>query len=183
MKLTKYRSYPYPLQSDPGGAGLHLQKLAVAVDADAKTVENAWVSDLQRPSATFTGTDTGITNGIDFALAWATNEYTIGAPALQGDPAYWLITVNVALTASGTLNANTVRSLKAIINEQRTGGLTIAEVYSCSDFQADGTVYLDVEFVTNMGPGRFLEIDVNHGNSSSTLNAATRVSYTWLAPA
>lgn len=178
-KLTRNRRYPYPIRTEPGAGGLHIERLARAVDRDLKSLDTAWQADMVQPSFTLTGSDTGIINGVDWSINTSATEYSVGSPDVD-IPAYWLIDVNVGLTASGTINTNTKRVLKVQIQENQIGGLELVEEYIAQDFQADGTVWLSTSFATLFNKPRFISYNVYHENTGSTINATLRVSWTQL---
>jgi hypothetical protein len=179
VKLTKNRGYPYPLRTERGAGGLDIERLARSVDRDLKNLDTAWQVDMVQPSFTQTGSDTGIPDSVDWGVNTSATEYSVGSPNVD-IPAYWLIDVNMGLTASAGITANSRRTLKVQIEESQTGGLQLVEEYQAQDFQADATVWLSTSFVTLFNKPRFISYNVNHGNVASTLNATLRVSWTQL---
>lgn len=184
-KYTKRRRYPYPIRTERGAGALDIESLARAFDRDAKLVETDWQTDLQRPSATWTDTDTSLPSGGDTELlsgsgAWGS---TVGAfsATWQKIASYWLVSVDVGLTANGTINTNTSRILKVITEQSQVGPFALnRETYQAQDFQADATVWLATEFVTLIDENTSLSYVINHGNTGSSLTGVLRSSVTLL---
>jgi hypothetical protein len=185
-KLTKNRGYPYPLKGGPPAGALDIERLARAFDRDAAALEASWATDLQRASATWTATNAGFINGFDTEIqtGGAFSE-KVGAfdATWKKIPAYWLFSVNLGLTATGTINANTGRTLKIQIIDPslRDGFPVVRESYQSRDIQADGTVWLATEFVSRVDPQTTVTYLGNHANTSSTLSAVLRASVSLLA--
>jgi hypothetical protein len=183
-RYTKNRNYPYPLDAEDGAGALDIEALARAFDRDAAALDTSWQGDLQRPSATWTATGSGFLNGFDQAInsggAWSEKVGAFDATWLK-IPAYWLFSVNVGLTCTGTINTNTGRIMKAQLADGGVGGLPVVrETYQCQDFQADGTVWLAVEFVSLVTPVTTVSYLAQHFNTSSTVNATLRSSVSLL---
>lgn len=185
-KYTKRRRYPYPIRTERGAGALDIERLGRSFDRDAKNVENAWLTDLQRPSATWTDTDASIPASFDSELTSGSGVWgaTVGAfsATWQHVAAYWLVSVNVGLTPNGTINTNSARTLKVIIEQSQAGPFPLnREIYQAQDFQADATVWLATEFVTLVDEGTEFNYTINHGNVGSNLTGTLRSSVTLLA--
>jgi hypothetical protein len=183
-KLTDNRRYPYPLRTERGAGGLDIERLARAFDRDAAALDTSWISDLQRASATLTATNSGFINGFDTEiLTGAAFSEKVGAfdTTWKLVPAYWLFSVNLGLTATGTINVNTGRTLKVTIADAGLGLPVIRETYQSRDIQADGTVWLATEFVSRIDRLTTVTYYGNHSNTSSTVSAVLRASVSLLA--
>lgn len=185
-RVTRNRSYPYPLSTDRGAGALDIERLARAFDRDVAAQEVAWNGDLQRPSATWTDTESSIPANFDTEIstagAWSEKVGLFDA-TWQKIPAYWLVSVNIGLTATGALSANSNRITKVQVSEGRQGISVISvlrEQYITQDFQADATVWMATEFVTLVNPATSLTYVVNHSNVASSVNATLRSSVTLL---
>jgi hypothetical protein len=183
-KYTKKRRYPYPLRTERGAGALDIETLSRAFDRDAAALETSWNTDLQRPSATWTDTEAGISNGFDFEIstagAWSEKVGAFDA-TWQKIAAYWLVSVNIGLTCTGTITGNTARIMKVQVNESQVGPFPLVrELYVAQDLQADGTVWVSTEFATLVDKGTTLTYLVNHANTGSTVNATLRSSVSLL---
>lgn len=183
-KLTKNRKYPYPLRTERSAGGLDIERFARAVDRDAKLLETSWQTDLQRPSATWTDTNASLSSGFDSTLksgagAWSAKVGDFDK-TWQVIPAYWLVSVNVGLTANGAVSANTARTLKVFVQQSQVGPFLLdREIYQAQDLQADATVWLATEFPTLIDEDTSLLYVINHTNASS-LTGVLRSSVTLL---
>jgi hypothetical protein len=183
-KLTKNRGYPYPLRTASGAGALDIERLARAFDRDAAALEASWASDLQRASATWTATNAGFISGFDTEiLTGGAFSEKVGAfdATWKKIASYWLVSVNLGLTATGTINANTGRTLKVQIADAGLSLPVVRETYLSRDIQADGTVWLATEFVTFVDSGTTVTYLGNHANTSSSLSAVLRSSVSLLA--
>lgn len=183
-KRTRNRDYPYPLRTERGAGGLDIERLARAFDRDAAAVETAWAIDLQRSSATWTATNAGFINGFDTEiLTGGAFGEKVGAfdATWKLTPAYWLFSVNLGLTATGTINANTGRTLKVQVADAGLALPVVRETYQSRDIQADATVWLATEFVSRVDSKTTVTYLGNHSNTSSTLSAVLRASVSLLA--
>lgn len=183
-KLTKNRKYPYPISAEDAAGALDIERLARAFDRDTAAVDAAWQGDLQRPSATWTATESGILNGFATEIrtggAFSEKVGLFDATWLK-IPAYWLFSVDIGLTPTGTITANSARTTAVQIAESGVGGLPVVrETYQTQDFQADATVWMSTEFVTLVDPATVISYLVNHANVGSTVNATLRSSMSLL---
>jgi len=183
-KYTKSRRYPYPVKAERPAGALDIERLDRAFDRDADGLDSAWNTDLRRPSATWTDTQASIIDGFDVEIntAGAFSEIIGGfLTTWQKIPSYWLVSVNVGLTASGAVSANTARVMKVQVTQSQVGPFPlIRETYQCQDLQADATVWLATEFVTLVDQGTKLTYLVNHANVASSVNATLRSSVSLL---
>lgn len=184
-KVTKNRGYPYPTNADRSAGALDIERLARAFDRDAASLDSQWATDIARASATWTATNAGFINGFDTEiLTGGAFSEKVGAfdATWKVVPAYWLFTVNLSFTCTGTITANTQRTLKVQISD---AGLVqvpvIRETYQSLDIQADGTVYCATEFVSRVDSQTVVTYLGNHANTGSTVSAALRASVSFLA--
>jgi hypothetical protein len=181
-KRTDNRGYPYPLRTNDGSGGLDIELLARAFDRDAAALDLAWATELQRASATWTATNAGFINGFDTEiLTGGAFSEKVGAfdATWKKIAAYWLVSVNLGLTATGTINANTGRTLKVQVADAGLSLPVVRETYQSRDIQADATVWLATEFVTRVDPQTTVTYLANHSNTSSTLSAVLRATRCW----
>lgn len=184
-KLTRNRQYPYPQSAERGAGALDIERLARAFDRDTAALDAAWGVDLLRASATWTATNSGFINGFDTEIntGGAFSE-KVGAfdATWKKVPAYWLFSVNLGLTCTGTITANSSRILKIQISD---AGLfqvpVIRETYICADNQADATVWLGTEFVSRVNPLTTVTYLASHANVGSSVSATLRASVSLLA--
>lgn len=183
-KLTKNRGYPYPLRGERPAGGLDIERLARAFDRDAASLDAAWATDLQRASATWTATNAGFLNGFDVEITTggAFSE-KVGAfdATWKKVASYWLVSVNLGLTATGAISANTGRTLKVTVADAGLSLPVTRETYLSRDIQADATVWLATEFVTRIDSKTTISYFGNHANSASTVSAVLRASVSLLA--
>lgn len=184
-RYTKNRRYPYPLRTNSGAGALDIERLARAFDRDAAATDTAWLTDLQRPSATWTATAASIGSGFDSTVttggAWSAKVGAFDA-TWQLIPAYWLVSVNMGITPNGTVTANSRRAIKVFVNQAQVGPFPLKrETYQAQDLQADTTMWLAVEFPTLIDQDTSLSYVVNHENTGSSVAVTLRSSVTLLA--
>ena len=182
-KLTKNRQYPYPLSTEDAAGALDIERLARAVDLDVAALETSWNSDLQRPSATWTATNAGFINGFDTEILTGgafSEKVGLFDATWKKISSYWLVSVNLGLTCTGTINLNTLRTLKVQVADAGLQLPVVRETYQSQDFQADATVWLGTEFVTRVDSQTTVTYLASHNNTSSTVSATLRASVSLL---